>query len=305
MEVEEGPDEPMPNKAKIFQNLLNIPEGETKIGRPEGSRANFRTPGSIQPEHRAMVWSAAHRAGAEKAIEAERDAFKTIPLQASMFTKLSMRGEEKGPGEYVLSQLHKSRGGPVWLEAKPEVEGEEGKLLSWLLWPMAKGRNKPEMKGACSLAAAGIISPLAPRTVKTGNLCAGQTKTGGAWNSEGYLSLVCHGGKCFRITWTCIEGRWQSAKNQHMTMSSKFSFGTPEKLDNSPCKADRGRTKKEEQRSGGGKARARSHSEERRCKSSCGVRRARQGQDARRKQAEKERKEKAEEQLSGTFSFNE
>ena len=58
----------------------------------------------------------------------------------------------------------------MWLEAKSKVEGKEGQLLSLLLWPMAKGRNKPEIKVACSLAAAGIISPLSPRSVRAGDL---------------------------------------------------------------------------------------------------------------------------------------
>ena len=90
---------------------------------------------------------------------------------------------------------------------------------------MAKGRNKAKKtKGACSLAAAGIISPRAPRTVKTGDFFVSHTKTGGACNREGYIALVCQGSKCFRINWMRIERRWQSGKNQHMTMRAKFSF---------------------------------------------------------------------------------
>ena len=122
-----------------------------------------------------------------------------ILFQANGLTKLAMIWEEQGPGEYMLSQLHEGREGPVWLEAKPEVEVEEGQLLSWLLWPMAKGKNKPEMKRACSLAAAGIISPLAPRVVRAGDLCIGHTRTGGTWKSEGYMTIMRSGGQCFRI----------------------------------------------------------------------------------------------------------
>ena len=38
-------------------------------------------------------------------MEAEKSAFKTgetIPLQANRLTKLAIRGEEQGPGEYVV-----------------------------------------------------------------------------------------------------------------------------------------------------------------------------------------------------------